>query len=75
MDKFSKFIYMAKRVVKNKQQKRETRRRVAREQAIEIHNNCASSLWSMRMVEEPRPLGLLRQNGTLRTLGEIGGGL
>ena len=32
----------------------------------------AQNLRSMRMVEEPRPIGLLRRNGTLATLGENG---
>ena len=75
MDKSSKFISMEKRVVKTKLQKRETRRRAAREKAATIHNNRASSLKSMRMAKEPRPRGFLRWNETLSTLGEIGGRL
>ena len=75
MDKSSKFISMAKRVVKNKLQKRGTRRREAREQVVATHSNHASNPRSMRMAEEPRPLGLLCRNGTLTTLGEIEGRL
>ena len=75
MDKSSKFISMANRVVKTVLQKRETRRSTIREQATATHSNCASTLWSMRMGKEPRPRGLKHRNGTLNTLGEIGGGL
>ena len=75
MDKSSKSISMAKSVVKTMLQKRETQKIVEREQTTATRRNCASTLQSMRMAEEPRPHGLLCQNGTLNSLGEIGGAL
>ena len=75
MDKSSKFIFMAKRVAKTVLQKRETQGSATREQAAATHSNSASTLRSMRMAEGLRPHELLCRNGTLSTLGEIGGGL
>ena len=66
---------MEKRVVKRKQQKRGTQGITTRNKVAVACSNHAQSSRSMKMVREPKLLELLCWNGTLSTLGEIGGEL